>query len=148
MSLYTPDERKVIAAGQRIRREKRAAANKANNARKPAEKRHRGRVVDAAHLGFIRRLPCVACQAPAPSDAAHLRMADHHRGKPATGMAVKPSDCWTTPLCRTHHTAQHAGSEARFWAELGIDAIDLCQRLYAVSGDTDAGLQIIMENGR
>lgn len=148
MSRFTYEERATIAEAQRIRKRVNGAANKANNARKPAEKRNRGRVVDAAHLGFIRRLPCAACQAPEPSDAAHLRMADHHRGKPATGMAVKPSDQWTTPLCRSCHTVQHSGSEARFWSELGIDAIDLCERLYAVSGDTEAALNIIMENGR
>lgn len=88
---------------------------------------------DNAHLAFIRRLPCASCGVPGRCDAAHLRMADVARGKRYTGKGEKPSDRWTTPLCRPCHEKQHSGSEAAFWAALNIDPIALCIRLYAES---------------
>jgi len=92
---------------------------------------------DNGHLAYIRRLPCAACGRPGPSDAAHVRTADPARAKRQTGMAEKPSDRWTVPLCRPCHERQHSGSEAAFWSALGIDVIALCARLYA---DSTAGL--------
>lgn len=97
----------------------------------PGQRQPRER--DNAHLAFIRRLPCAACGVPGPCDAAHLRMADVARGKRYTGKGEKPSDRWTTPLCRPCHEKQHSGSEAAFWAALNIDPIALCVRLYAES---------------
>lgn len=88
---------------------------------------------DNAHLAWVRRLPCASCGVPGPCDAAHLRMADVARGKRYTGKGEKPSDCWTTPLCRPCHEKQHQGSEAAFWSALNIDPIALCIRLYAES---------------
>lgn len=106
------------------------------NQRQPRER-------DNKHLAFIRRLPCAACGAPAPSDAAHLRAANHAMGKRYTGKAEKPSDKWTTPLCRDCHTHQHSGAELAFWSGLGIDPFTLCQRLYAASGDEESALSIL-----
>lgn len=107
----------------------------------PGQRQPRER--DNGHLAFIRCLPCVACYAVGRSDAAHLRMADVARGKRYTGKGEKPSDCWTTPLCRDCHTRQHSGSEAAFWSALNIDPVDLCRALYAASGDEYAARQAI-----
>jgi|GEM_PF-988658 len=107
----------------------------------PGQRQPRER--DNKHLAFIRRLPCVGCRTTAPCDAAHLRAGDLSIGKRPTGKAEKPSDRWTTPLCRTCHDRQHSGAELAFWQALGIDPFDLCQALYAVSGDTTAAEQII-----
>jgi hypothetical protein len=100
---------------------------------------------DNRHLAFIRRLPCAACLTTHASDAAHLRAGDIAAGKRPTGKAEKPSDRWTMPLCRDCHTRQHSGAELAFWSALDIDPFDLCQALYAVSGDTTAGKQIIRQ---
>ncbi|MBD3817893.1 MAG: hypothetical protein IE912_03125 [Brevundimonas diminuta] len=110
----------------------------------PGQRQPRER--DNKHLAFIRRLPCVGCTSPGPCDAAHLRAGDLNIGKRPTGKAEKPSDRWTTPLCRDCHTRQHTGAELAFWQALGIDPFDLCQALYAISGDTTAAEQIIQNH--
>lgn len=107
----------------------------------PGQRQPRER--DNRHLAFIRRLPCAACGIAGPCDAAHLRAGDLNIGKRHTGKAEKPSDRWTAPLCRDCHTRQHSGAELAFWSAIGIDPFDLCQALYAVSGDTTAGEQIL-----
>lgn len=143
----TAAERATLAAAQQITRKKnRERRMKIAAQRKPGGKADRGRVRDTGHLAFVRRLPCACgCGASAPSDAAHVRMAAPDRGKPFTGMQVKPSDRWTLPLARPCHERQHAGSEAAFWSAIGIDPIDLCERLYAVSGEEQAALQVLSE---
>ena len=108
----------------------------------PGQRQPRER--DNRHLQFIRRLPCACgCGAPPPCDAAHVRMPDPARGKRHTGKGEKPSDRWTLPLRRACHEVQHSGSEAAFWSARGIDPIDLCIRLYAVSGDEEAAVRIL-----
>lgn len=107
----------------------------------PGQRQPRQR--DNKHLAFIRRLPCAACLTTGPCDAAHLRAGDLQIGKRPTGKGEKPSDCWTTPLCRDCHSRQHSGAELAFWAALGIDPFELCQALYSVSGDATAGEAII-----
>lgn len=109
----------------------------------PGQRQPRER--DNRHLAFIRRLPCAACGIAGPCDAAHLRAGDLNIGKRHTGKAEKPSDRWTTPLCRDCHTRQHSGAELTFWSALGIDPFELCQALFAISGDTTAGKQIIRQ---
>ena len=108
----------------------------------PGQRQPRER--DNRHLAFIRRLPCAACRIAGPCDAAHLRAGDITIGKRPTGKAEKPSDRWTTPLCRTCHERQHSGAELAFWSALGIEPFDLCQALYAVSGDEPAAVAILM----
>ena len=98
---------------------------------------------DNRHLAFIRRLPCAACGIAGPCDAAHLRAGDITIGKRHTGKAEKPSDKWTLPMCRPCHARQHSGAELAFWSALGIEPFDLCQALYAVSGDTTAAEAIL-----
>lgn len=131
MTPYTAEERRILAQATALKKAKRKEANKHWNARKPAEKRHRGRERDTGYLAFLRRQPCVCCGAPAPSDAAHIRMANRERGKPSTGMQVKPSDRFAVPLNRACHSIQHSGSEARFWSERGLNPFEIADRLYA-----------------
>lgn len=140
MTTFTAEQRQVIAEAQRIRRDARKAARQS---RPKSEKAHRGRERDNGHLAFVRRLPCACGCLRTPCDAAHVRYADLTRGKTATGMAVKPSDKWTVPLTRACHEEQHGTNERAFWASKGIDPLDLAERLYAVSGDEEAGARII-----
>lgn len=108
----------------------------------PGQRQPRER--DNRHLAFIRRLPCAACGIAGPCDAAHLRAGDITIGKRPTGKAEKPSDRWATPLCRPCHERQHSGAELAFWSALGIEPFELCQALYAVSGDEPAAVAILM----
>lgn len=94
---------------------------------------------NAAHLALIRRLGCLSCDADPAGEAAHLRMA--RDGKPVTGIGIKPDDRYALPLCPACHTdgpgAQHKMGEVAFWRGLGIDALVVCQRLYAASPDVE-----------
>lgn len=142
----TPSERAQLRA---LVAKKNAPAREARKrVRKAVGKGDRGRERDPAHLAFIRRLPCVAtwvrsgvltygCQ------AAHVRMV--RDGKPG-GMGVKPGDRWAVPLTPEAHDEQtNRGGERGFWSALGVDPIELAQRLYAVSGDEDAAVKIIRD---
>jgi hypothetical protein len=90
---------------------------------------------DAAYLALIRRLPCLSCDADPAGVACHVRLT--RVGKPITGAGIKPGDHWTLPLCATCHTegpgAQHRIGEVRFWADLGLDPLPICQQLYGAS---------------
>lgn len=62
------------------------------------------------HLAAIRQMECIVCWAPPPNEAAHIRMGL------AGGMAKKPDDSLTVPLCRKCHGEQHTGEgEVAFW---------------------------------
>lgn len=124
----TPEER---AAGL-VYRQAKARERKALKAARPkSPKADRGRERDTGYLAFLRRQPCACCGAPGPCDAAHIRMANRERGKLPTGMQVKPSDRFAVPLKRACHEHQHSMSEARFWAQLGLDPFAIADRLYA-----------------
>jgi len=107
-----------------------------------AEGQRQPRKRDRAYLAWIRRLPCIAglveggCDGPV--QAAHLRMAGGGRRNP--GLGAKPDDRFATPLCERHHLHdQHRGSEAAFWARLGISPHALCDTLSTVfDADGDA----------
>lgn len=62
-------------------------------------------------LRYIRSLPCLICNRPPPSEAAHVRMGL------AGGMGLKPPDMWTVPLCHDHHAEQHRIGEPPFWED-------------------------------
>lgn len=76
---------------------------------------------DQKRLEFIRSLPCCICGDNTSTEAAHLRIGSIGHGKPNIGMAEKPGDAWTLPLCNKHHREQHQMAELRFWAKYGID---------------------------
>ena len=88
------------------------------------------RIRDEKHLDYIRSLPCCICGG-IDTEAAHIRTASLGHQKPHTGMAEKPSDKWTLPLCNHHHRQQHAMNELKFWAKYGIDPFLLAIKLRA-----------------
>lgn len=115
---------------------------------KPAKgKRQGARQHDDAHLKFIRLLPSLV-PGQGPVEAAHLRYADRLHGKPLTGIGVKPDDRYVLPLAHGAHMDQHAHPEGEraWWASWGLDdPIVVSTRLWLVTGDFDAGVQIIRE---
>lgn len=84
---------------------------------------------DPAYLAYVRTLPCLVC-GRRPCDAAHIRSAAPQYGKRHTGMAEKPDDRWTLPLCRQHHAEQHSTNELAWWAAQDIDPFALAAALY------------------
>lgn len=86
-------------------------------------------------LAFVRRKPCAACGAPAPSQAAHLRAGNPAIGKRPTGVGERPSDKFANPLCAGCHLdapdSQHnTGDERAFWARVGIDPFENAAKLW------------------
>ncbi len=97
-------------------------------------RRERGRQEDAAHLGLIRKLPCLITGERERVEAAHIRMSDAAMGKRNAGIGQKPDDCWVVPLAASKHREQHAdGNEAWFWERHGINPLLVAQQLYGVS---------------
>lgn len=106
------------------------------------------RDLDDKHLQFIRGLPCLCCPEDRGSDPAHIRYADLTVGKPFTGR-MKPDDCWTLPLCRKCHDAQHAypGGEREYWMHHAKkDPLRIALALHRVSGDHEKGCDIVAAN--
>ena len=53
---------------------------------------------DAKRLAEIRKLPCIKCGSPAPSQAAHSNFGEHGKGR-----GIKAQDSHTIPLCVNFH---------------------------------------------
>lgn len=100
---------------------------------------------DDSHLKFIRGLPCCICGDNTSTEAAHVRMPDPTIAKPLTGIAIKPDDKFTVPLCGKHHRDQHGMSEREWWYGRG-DPVKIALALYAVSGDHELGERIALAN--
>lgn len=104
-------------------------------------------VRDPQHLAWIRTLPSVI-SGRLGCEAAHINFPDRRFGKPERAKSKKAGDDWTLPLTPDEHQhgpdAQHkTGLEREWWVAKGIDATALASRLWAVSGDTDAAVEII-----
>jgi len=98
---------------------------------------------DEAHLAFIRKLPSPISGAFG-CDPAHISAGSPLHNKKRTGGAQKASDCWTVPLTRTEHDAQHDhGDELAWWRSHGIDPFELAIKLYENTGDAAACIAII-----
>src|SRR3954464_1721495 len=94
------------------------------------------------HQAFIRTLPCVVCGKPAPSEFACVRF------HPGFGLPLR--DPYLLPLCGPAtvwddccHSRKHFLGAARFWSGLGIDPLDLADRMWRVSGDVEAGERVV-----
>ena len=91
------------------------------------------------HRAFIHNLPCVICGKPPLSEAAQLRWG-----------ADAESERYLLPLCGPetvwedccHNRLYYIGPR-RFWSALGIGPFPLARRLWAVSGDRQAGEGIV-----
>lgn len=95
------------------------------------------------HLAFVRQLPCLICADWVSTEAAHVRFGDPRAAKPITGIGIKPDDAFVLPLCNEHHREQHSMGERNFWKACGIDPVFICLALWRVSGDYEAGAQIV-----
>jgi hypothetical protein len=52
------------------------------------------------------------------------------------GTGIKPSDSRTLPLCYRCHHRQHTMSEKKFWSDLDIDPIKLCDICFDIYSNT------------
>lgn len=102
---------------------------------------------DLSYLAMMRQLPCIKCGLEPCGEAAHVRLtsaAFHKRG----GIGRKPEERWALPLDRGCHIsdpdALHRRGEYIFWAELGLNPLLICERLYRQRGDLVAMRAIIL----
>lgn len=85
------------------------------------------------HLAFVRLLPCIACGAAAPSEAAHVRIGTDG------GSGLRPSDRYALPLCTSRpgregcHARQHRIGERTFWAKARINPLAAADALWVIS---------------
>lgn len=88
-----------------------------------------GRIHCPAHLAWVRGHNCAVgnalCQGPI--EAAHVRTGTDG------GTSLKPSDCWTIPLCSLHHAQQHQMGEGRFEWMHKADMKKIAQALWDIS---------------
>lgn len=99
------------------------------------------RVRDKKHLLWLREIMCVKCHwwCTDGNHAAHIRKFTDG------GIGIKPSDWFAVSLCPPCHQNQHSVGELRFWKDKLISAIELAKKLYAVSGDRKAAINLIKE---
>lgn len=64
---------------------------------------------DPAYLAFVREQPCLATRITQGVVAHHVRQ------RTGGGVALKPSDYFTVPLCEIVHARLHQEGEAAFW---------------------------------
>lgn len=99
--------------------------------RKPEKLRLREapQIRNASHLKWIRGHECsvkgVSCFGRI--EAAHVRTGTDG------ALSVKPSDCWTIPLCSFHHADQHRAGEAAFQRIFGIDMKKIAAEMWRAS---------------
>ena len=99
------------------------------------------RIRDREHVKSVAKQPCLIC-GRRPADAHHVRFAQ------SRALGRKVSDEFTVPLCRGHHREVHrSGDEASWWADVGVDAIDIARKLwtethpvFALANNTSAGV--------
>ena len=84
---------------------KRTPLRRSNSARK----RKRYTIAFGSKADWVRSLPCLVCGA-VPSDPAHVRS----RGAGGTAADI-------VPLCRAHHSEQHAVGVRTFSERHGLD---------------------------
>lgn len=112
----------------------------------PSAGQKQPRVMDDAHLKWIRTLPCILT-GRRPVDACHIRYSDPKFYKRETGRGEKPDDKWVVPMCRDMHDTQHSMNERAFWARHKIDPVAVAAALFLHSGN-DAAAETIFRNAR
>ncbi len=131
MSVFTLEQRAIIAEADRIQRK---ARREAKAARPKSPKADRGRERDNGFRQYIRRQPCEArhlggCSGPVQH--AHVSYRVHGIAN-SFGRGVKNHDRHGNPLCASHHKMQHdMGDERAFWSLLGKDAYETAAAHYA-----------------
>ncbi len=97
----------------------------------PLGVREAPQIRNASHLKWIRGHECSVAGRRTPCEgdieAAHVRTGTDG------GLSVKPSDCWTIPLCSFHHQIQHTWGEDRFEKAHNISMRFIAEQLYAKS---------------
>lgn len=76
------------------------------------------------------------------TQAAHIRTGN------GAGMGLKSGDDNCVPLCIRCHREQHEHSEVKYWGRRLEKAKDLAKTLYAITGNTDEALLLLVRFSR
>ena len=85
-----------------------------------------------SHLTWLRGHECAIAGRNGHACEGRIEAA-HVRAGTDGGLGVKPSDCWTLPLCTSAHALQHQIGEAEFERRYGIDMKAIASALWARS---------------
>ena len=103
---------------------------------------------DPVYLALVRQCPCIKCGLEPAGECAHIRLSSAAFNKRG-GLAKKPSDRWTVPLCagchREDRDALHKIGEHLFWHRLGINPLYVADRMYRQRGDLVAMRAVILQ---
>ena len=105
---------------------------------------------DEAYLSLLRQLPCCICGHTPAGTVHHLK-----QGTGTRGMGMRSTDRYGLPMCMAgfssggqncHGEIEAAGSknEAAWFAERGIDALDLAAALWSNKHSLDAMWGVLM----
>lgn len=95
---------------------------------------------DRPYMAWVAKLPCLACMCHGKYTrgvhVCHIRLSRAEAGWLNPGMQQKPHDRRVWPGCPSHHlygkdSQHHAGDEARWWEELGVDPVEFVAALNA-----------------
>jgi len=105
---------------------------------------------DSKYLGFIRSLPCIACERDPSGEAAHVRGNFNVGGERPFGKGERPHDRRAVPLCGWCHRespdAQHRVGERSFWLRRGINPILLAAALYSNRESFEVAREIVLRS--
>jgi len=94
-----------------------------------------------SHLADIRKLPCCVCGRHPGGEAHHLKAGTGERGG-----ALRSTDRWAVPVCRTdHNEIERIGSrnEPAYFERIGIAPLVLAAALWSNRGDLMSMLRVL-----
>lgn len=102
-------------------------------------RREVARVECAAHLKWLRTLPCIASGLYV-GQTGHGVVAHHLLFAEPSAMGMRSGDNWAVPVLHELHDAQYSGAihapgqrEADWWEARNLDVLAIAKRLWAVS---------------
>lgn len=105
---------------------------------------------DRDYMGWLARLPCVACAAAGQArfgvEIAHNKLSIAAHGWRGAGVQEKSHDDRALPLCPGHHRGtggEHDVGMRQFWDALGICPACLCESLRAAYEAQESGIDVI-----
>lgn len=99
-------------------------------------RQHADKRASDLHRKFIRMHECALWGNPiSECDRDHPVQAAHYRSAANSGTGIKPRDEYLLPLCRNHHTEQHAIGQLAFERRYGFSMLDKAMEFARASPD-------------
>lgn len=105
--------------------------------------------MSAHHLVNVRKLPCACCKCTNESVEAHHLLDLDDLAPAERGMALKSTDRWVIPLCRSHHDQLHyygSGREKAFLFGMDVHGPTLAAALWEARDNPQAMRRIVLQH--